>query len=411
MKRKILVVLVDRANFGRLWPVMKAIQSHQQLELMTLCSGTMVLERFGSAVDTVDRMGFPISGRVYMEVEGSLPLTMAKSVGFGIVEFTSEFGRLQPDIVLLIGDRYEALAAAIAAAYSNITLAHIQGGEVTGSIDESARHAITKMAQYHFPATRRAGEYIIRMGEQPETVFTVGCPCGDFIRQLDKRLPPGIFSGGDPQVHIDPGRPYYLVVYHPVTTEFGCEKDQIIELLYALDQLKHPTIWLWPNIDAGSDHISKELRRYRSLHKPDWLKVIVNFSPEDFQRVLYNSVCAIGNSSSFVRDSTFTGVPVVLVGSRQEGRETGTNVVMVPPLRTALTDAITAQTANGRYRPDGLYGDGHASTRIVDILSSVPLYTQKRLGYIRMPDDQTDAGQVPVSPTTDQDTASTLSIP
>jgi len=382
MKRKVLVVLVDRANFGRMWPVMKVIQAHPQLELMTLCAGTMVLERFGNTVNDVEKMGFPVSGRVYMEVEGSVPLTMAKSVGFGIVEFASEYSRLKPDIVLLIGDRYEALSAAIAAVYSNITLAHIQGGEVTGSIDESARHAITKLAHYHFPATRQAREYVIRMGEKQESVFAVGCPVGDSIRLLDKKLRPDIFAGGDPQVHINPDRPYFLVVYHPVTTEYGSERQQVIELLSALKEFKHPTVWLWPNIDAGSDHISKELRRFRANHKPDWLKFLVNFSPEDYQRVLCNVACAIGNSSSFVRDSTFTGVPVVLVGNRQNGREIGTNVSVVPSLQAPIVDAIRRQLANGRYEPDGLYGDGHASTQIADIIARVQLYTQKRLDYI-----------------------------
>ena len=382
MKRKVLVILVDRANFGRMWPVMNMIQKHPKLELMTLCSGSMVLERFGNTVNDVEEMGFPVTGRVYMEVEGSVPLTMAKSVGFGIVEFASEYGRLKPDIVLLIGDRYEALSAAIAAVYSNFTLAHIQGGEVTGSIDESARHAITKLAHYHFPATRQAREYIIRMGEREENVFAVGCPVGDFIRLLDKKLRSDIFAGGDPQVHINPDRPYFLVVYHPVTTEYGSERQQVIELLSALNEFKHPTVWLWPNIDAGSDHISKELRRFRSMHKPDWLKFLVNFSPEDYQRVLCNAACAIGNSSSFVRDSTFTGVPVVLVGNRQDGREIGANVSVVPSLQVSIVDAIRRQIENGHYEPDGLYGDGHASTRIADIIARVRLYTQKRLDYI-----------------------------
>ena len=382
MKRKILVVLVDRANFGRMWPVMKAIQSHPNLELLTLCTGTMVLERFGNTANIVEEMGFPVSRRIYMEVEGSIPLTMAKSVGFGIVEFASEYGRLNPDMVLLIGDRYEAFAAAAAAAYSNITLAHIQGGEVTGSIDESARHAITKLAHFHFPATKRAGEYIVRMGESRENVFVVGCPCGDFIRLLDKTLSPDIFDGGDPQVIIDSGKPYFLVVYHPVTTEFGSEREQVIEILSALDKFKHPTIWLWPNIDAGSDHISKELRRFRTMQKPEWLKFLVNFSPEDFQRVLCNAACAIGNSSSFVRDSTFTGVPVVLIGNRQEGREIGTNTMVVPPLEVPICDAVQRQLANGRYESDELYGNGHTSAQIADKITQVPLYTQKRLNYI-----------------------------
>src|SRR5882724_6680175 len=158
---------------------MHAIAAHQELELQVLAAGTMVLERFHQPVQVVREDGFQVDGEVYIELEGSTPVTMAKSVGFGVVEFASEFHRLKPDLVLLIGDRYEALAAAIAAAYMNIPLVHLQGGEVSGSIDESARHAITKFAQFHFPATRRAADYLVRMGERPETILGVGCPSSD----------------------------------------------------------------------------------------------------------------------------------------------------------------------------------------------------------------------------------------
>ena len=380
--RKILTVLVDRANFGRLWPVMKQIQQHPQLKLQTLCAGSMVLERFGRPVDIVEKMGFTVDARVYMELEGSVPLSMAKSLGIGVMEFASEVSRLAPDIVLLIGDRYEALAAALASVYSNVTLAHIQGGEVSGSVDESARHAITKLAHYHFPATRRAAEFVTRMGETPDTVFPVGCPCGDFIRQLDLKLPDDVFAGGDPAVVVDPRKPYFLVIYHPVTTEFGDERHQVSELLGALEEFHRPTVWLWPNIDAGSDHISKELRRFRTQKHPEWLKFLVNFTPENFQRVLANAACAIGNSSSFVRDSTFTGAPVVLIGDRQEGRELGHNAVVVPSEKDAIRTAIEKQVKHGRYPADALYGDGFAAEKIVARLAEIPLYTQKHLAYI-----------------------------
>ena len=188
--RKVCVVLVDRANYGRLKPVMRAIDAHPDLELQTIAAGTMVLERFGRPVDVVRSEGFEIDGEIYTELEGSTPGSMAKSVGFGVVEFSSEFQRLKPDVILLIGDRYEALAAAIAAAYMNICLVHVQGGEVSGSIDESARHAISKFAHYHFPSTRRSADYLIRMGEAPETILGVGCPSSDIARELDCGLDP-----------------------------------------------------------------------------------------------------------------------------------------------------------------------------------------------------------------------------
>ncbi len=218
--RKICVVLVDRANYGRLKPVMRAIAARSDLELQVLAAGTMMLERFDLPVRVVKADGFPVAGEIYMELEGSTPATMAKSVGFGIIEFANEFQRLKPDVVLLIGDRYEALAAAIAAAYMNLPIAHIQGGEVSGSIDESARHAISKFAQFHFPSTQRSAEYLLRMGEAPETMLGIGCPSSDIARQLNLDVAtddvnnPVHGSGVD----IDVTQPFLLVIFHPTTT-------------------------------------------------------------------------------------------------------------------------------------------------------------------------------------------------
>src|SRR5574341_1510616 len=193
-RRKVCVVLVDRANYGRIKPVMQAIAVRPELQLQVVATGTMVLERFQQPVQVVKEDGFNVDGEVYIELEGSTPATMAKSVGFAVVEFTSEFQRLKPDIVLLIGDRYEALAAAVASAYMNICIAHIQGGEVSGSIDESTRHAISKYAHFHFPSTRRSAEYLIRMGEHPDTILAIGCPGSDIARNLDRGISPEIVN-------------------------------------------------------------------------------------------------------------------------------------------------------------------------------------------------------------------------
>src|SRR5438045_5436452 len=155
---------------------MTSSAEHPSLQLQVLAAGTMVLERFDQPVKIVRQDGFPVDGEIYIELEGCTPATMAKSVGFGIVEFASEYQRLKPDVVVIIGDRYEALAAAVAAAYMNLCIVHIQGGEVSGSIDESARHAISKFAHFHFPSTRRSAEYVVRLGERPDTILEAGCP-------------------------------------------------------------------------------------------------------------------------------------------------------------------------------------------------------------------------------------------
>src|SRR5262245_40098756 len=193
---------------------MEAIHARPELHLQVLAAGTMVLERFQQPVHIVKEDGFHIDGEVFIELEGSTPATMAKSVGFGVVEFASEFQRLAPDLVLLIGDRYEALAAAIAAAYMNICIVHIQGGEVSGSIDESARHAITKFAHYHFPSTRRSAEYLLRMGERPETILGVGCPSSDIARELEQALPADAINATGSGAYIDPQQPFQLVIFH-----------------------------------------------------------------------------------------------------------------------------------------------------------------------------------------------------
>ena len=380
-KRKVCVVLVDRANYGRMKPVMQAIKEHPDLQLQVLATGTMVLERFDQPVQVVRKDGFHIDGEIYIELEGSTPTTMAKSVGFGLVEFASEFHRLKPDVVVLIGDRYEALAGAIAAAYMNITLVHIQGGEVSGSIDESARHAISKFAHFHFPSTERSADFLIRMGERPDTVLGIGCPSSDIARQMERQLPAEVLQARGAGIEIDPTKPYLLVVFHPTTTEYGGEQRQMQVLLSALDTIRMPTLLLWPNIDAGSDHISKVIRQYRLQAEKPWMRTLTNLTPENYLKVLATTACAVGNSSSFVRDAGYFGTPVVLVGNRQNGRETDVHATRVPVDMETIAATVKKQLAHGRYPASTLYGDGQVSQRIANGLAKLKPYLQKQLAY------------------------------
>jgi UDP-hydrolysing UDP-N-acetyl-D-glucosamine 2-epimerase len=376
-KRKVLVILVDRANYGRLKPVLRAIKAHPELQLQILATGTMVLERFHQPVDIVRKDGFPVDSEVYIELEGSTPATMAKSVGFGVVEFASEYQRLKPDVVLLIGDRYETLAAAVAAAFMNICIAHIQGGEVSGSIDESTRHAISKFAHFHFPSTQRAVDYLIRMGENPSTILGLGCPSSDIARELDRDI-----ASVKTAINTTGGGVFLLVVFHPITTEYGGERQQIEQLMDALQELQTLAILLWPNIDAGADHISKTIRVFRDRVKPTWLRVLTNLPPDDYLKVLSAATCAVGNSSSFVRDASYFGTPVVLVGTRQDGREVDEHVTRVPVVAEKISAAVRRQIAHGRYPPSTLYGNGHVSVKIAEGLAQLTPYVQKRLHYI-----------------------------
>src|ERR1700722_17993990 len=237
-KRKVCVVLVDRANYGRLKPVLRCINDRPELQLQLIAAGTMVLERFGQPVQNVKADGFHVDGEIYIELEGSTPATMAKSLGFAVVEFSSEFQRLKPDVVVLIGDRYEALAAALAAAYMDLCIAHIQGGEVSCSIDESARHAITKLAHYHFPSTKRSAEYLVRMGESPKSILGVGCPSSDIARSLVPSITSELINNTGSGANIDLDKPFLLVVFHPTTTTYGGERKQIEEMLAALARIE-----------------------------------------------------------------------------------------------------------------------------------------------------------------------------
>ena len=373
------MVLVDRANYGRLKPVMRAIKLRPELDLIVSAAGSMVLRRFDRPVEIVRRDGFAVESEIYLELEGSLPSTMAKSIGFGVIEFSSEFQRLQPDLVLVIGDRYEALAAVIAAAYMNLCVVHIQGGEISGSIDESARHAMTKFSHFHYPSTEQAARNLIQMGERPETILGVGCPSGDIAGRIDRRPPIDAINRQGYGRCLDFTEPYLLVVYHPTTTQFGAAAEEMNEVLEALSQLQCQALLLWPNIDAGSDGVSKAIRVFRNKTEAGWLRSIINLAPEDYLRTLACAACAVGNSSSFVRDGSFFGTPVVLIGNRQEGRERDSHVVSVEPDTSEIKNAVLRQLEHGPYTPSQLYGDGEVAPKIAESLVKLTPYCQKQL--------------------------------
>jgi UDP-N-acetylglucosamine 2-epimerase len=210
----------------------------------------------------------------------------------------------------------------------------------------------------------------------------VGCPSSDIARGLDRSLDALVVNSTGSGAWIDPERPFLLVIYHPVTTRFGGDREQVQHVLDALDRLQMQTVLMWPNIDAGSDHISKAIRVFRDQRAPDWLRTLTNLNPEHYLKVLGNAACAIGNSSSFVRDAGYFGTPVVLVGDRQEGREADLHAIESPPAAERLVPLIRRQLKHGRYAPSALYGDGCVSRRIAEALATLRPYVQKRLNYI-----------------------------
>ena len=383
-KRKICVVITARPSYSRIRTALFAIRQHPELELQVVSAASMLLDRYGRTVTHLEQDGFKVDARVYMVLEGENLVTSAKTTGLGLMELATTFDNLQPDMVVTIADRYETIATAIAASYMNIPLVHMQGGEVTGSIDEKVRHAITKLADIHLVTTEKARERVIRMGEDPGKVFVTGCPSIDIAHEI--LLNPGeeidpFEKYGGVGATVDLSNGYLVVMQHPVTTEYEKGRRQITETLYAIKELGIPTLWFWPNVDAGSDGVSKGIRSFRELEGPTNIHFFKDIPPLDFLRMVNRSRCIIGNSSVAIRECSFLGVPAVNIGSREAGRERGPNVIDVDYDRIAIKEAISRHISGQRPPRVTLYGDGRAGERIAEVLSTAPLTYTKRLTY------------------------------
>ncbi|MBO8221426.1 UDP-N-acetylglucosamine 2-epimerase [Prochlorococcus marinus] len=387
MKRKVCIAVHSRANYGRIKTVMREIDKHPLLELQLIVGSSALLTRFGSAINNIRADGFKELATVSSIIEGENPTTMAKSTGLAIIELATHFENLKPDIVLTVADRFETLATAIASSYMNIPLAHTQGGEVTGSIDESVRHAITKLAHIHFPATERAKDFILRLGEDPSSVYLTGCPAIDLVAESDLKLDPEIFKKyGGVGEEIDPDKDFIVVLQHPITTEYGEGFAQINHTLSAA--FKHAQkgmqiIWLWPNVDAGSDDVSKGIRSFREKNNTINMRFYRNFSPEDYICLLANAKCIVGNSSSGLRECAFLGTPCVNIGSRQEGREKSDNVIDVNHDSNNIYEAINYQIKHGKYKKSTIVGDGKSGKKIANYLATCKTTIQKKIHYIK----------------------------
>lgn len=386
--KRICCVIGSRANYSSIKSALRAINAHPALESQLVCMASALLDRYGSVVDLIEADGFRIDERLHILLEGETPATMAKSTGVGLIELPSAFERLKPDVVITVGDRFETMATTLAAAYMNIPVAHTMGGEVTGTIDESIRHAVTKFAHIHFPASRDAAKRIEKLGERPDMIFRVGCPRIDLVAEilaenhtaapiLDNRLKStGV---GAP---IDFGKPFIIVSQHPVTTEYGEGGDQIWATLEAVQRLRMQAIVLWPNADAGSKDIARGMRQWREKGLAEGMHFFKNLPVATYVRLMARAVCLVGNSSSGIREGAFIGTPVVNIGSRQDSRERGRNVVDVDHDADAIADAVAEQAAHGRYPMEDIYGDGKAGPRIAETLAKLgPVQVQKTITY------------------------------
>ena len=383
-RRKLCAVITARPSYSRIKSALSAIQQHSLLELQIVLAGPALLTKYGNIDNVLHDDGFTVNERVYNVLDGENITSMAKTVGIGLVELSNVFYHLKPDMVLVIADRFETISVSIAAAYQNIPLVHVQGGEITGSIDEKVRHANTKFADIHLVCNYRAKKIVERLGEDPEYVFNTGCPSIDLAAEVLKK----------PKLNFDPykkygglgNRPdysngYVVVMQHPVTTEYHDARKQIEETLQAVKDLKIPAFWFSPNADAGTDAVAASIRYFRENYDMSHVHFFDNMVPDDFLRLVYNSKCLIGNSSMGIRECSFMGVPVVNIGSRQLGRERGCNIIDVESDKTAIMNAVYYWLANDKPEQSFVYGNGEAGKRMAEVLATVPLRYSKILKF------------------------------
>ena len=384
-KRKVCCVITARPSYSRVKTALTAIKNHPDLELQLVIAGSALLGRYGTAVNYIEKDGFEIARRVFTVIEGESTTSMSKTTGLAVLELSTVFDNLKPDIVITIADRFETIATSIAAAYQNIPLAHIQGGEVTGNIDEKVRHANTKLADIHLVASEDARKRVIKLGEDEEYVINTGCPSIDLAKEvlenpaldfdIEKKYG-GV--GGE----IDPTKHYIVVMQHPVTTEFKSSREQVTKTLQAVHELGFQTYWFWPNVDAGSDGTSTGIRAYREKYRPQNIRYIKNMEPTDFLKLLVNSQCLIGNSSVGIRECSYLGVPVVNIGTRQNRRVKGSNVLNCDYDKDAIKAAILERiAAKPNLKSEHVYGGGKAGEKIAEVLATIPLRFHKTITY------------------------------
>ncbi len=382
-RRKVCVAVTARPSYSRIRSALSAIRAREDLELQLIAAASALSDRYGNVVQVMQADGFRIDRRVDMGSENGTLVAQARSTGIGLTNMASAFEALKPDWVVSVADRFETMATAVAAAYMNIPLAHVQGGEITGNIDEKVRHAVTKLADLHLVANEMAQQRVVRMGERPSRVVVTGCPSIDVAREAaaDPAQADALVQhmARDTGLALEPG--FLIVSQHAVTTEYGDGPAQVTQTAIAVAASDQPALWFWPNLDAGTDGVSRTLREWRDAGRLPKVHFVHSVPPEDFIRLLLRCHCIIGNSSVAIRECAWLGVPAVNIGSRQSGRDRGANVQDVNYDADEILAAIRRQTKVGRYPCDTLYGDGHAGEKIAQALATATPQIDKRLAY------------------------------
>jgi len=383
--KNILVAIGSRANFGSIKSVLASVHAHPNLNLKIMTFASAVLPKYGNLEEQMRISGFPPDYSLETQIEGDSVSSMAESTGLALLKIPGVIRSLKPDYVITVGDRYETMATAISASYMNVPLIHTMGGEVTGSIDESIRHAITKLSHIHFVATEQSRINLIQMGEKLESIFVTGCPRIDLAKEArnisieDLQVKASAFGVGD---EIDFRKPFLMISQHPVTSEFSYSAQQMTDTLNSVSGFDLPLLILWPNADAGSDNISKVIRRWTEINKRTKAHFYRNLPPEIYLKLMDLTSCLIGNSSSAIREGAYLGTPSVNVGTRQSGREHGENVTFVQNEENQIKSAIKKQLSHGKFHENLLYGSGNAGKKIAEIVSSLhSIDTQKILSF------------------------------
>lgn len=383
-KRRVCVVITARPSYARIKTALDAINRHPCLELMIVVAASALINRYGDVSRVILNDGFKIAAKALTLVEGENAEAMAKTVGLGIIEVSSIFSAHRPDLVVTIADRYETIATAISASYLNIPLIHIQGGEVTGNIDEKVRHSITKLADFHFVANEAAFSRVLRMGEEPCAIFNTGCPSIDLAKlslsaqSIELSWVMKTYGGvGWP---IDLSEDFIVVLQHPVTTEYADARAQVEATLSAVSASGFQALWFWPNPDSGSDGTSKGIRAFREDNPYAKIHFFKNMEPEVFLRLIKAAKCIVGNSSAAIRECAFLGIPAVNIGTRQANRERGGNVFDVDYRADEILKGIKVQSAKfGMLAHELIYGAGGSGALMADICAELPLRFEKKI--------------------------------
>ncbi|MDP1571040.1 MAG: UDP-N-acetylglucosamine 2-epimerase [Vicinamibacterales bacterium] len=379
-KRRVCFPITSRAYYGRSQLLIRMLHEHPGIELELMLGGAILLDKYSRHIaEDIEAGGFAISGSYFNVIEGGNHVAMAKTACLTALEFTNGLHSIDPDVVIICGDRFEQLAIAMAAAYLNITLAHIEGGDVTGSIDESVRHAITKLAHLHFVTNEDARQRVLRMGEDPDYVFNTGSLDVELAARVETDVTSAQVNayGVGHAVNLD--EPFLMVLQHPVTTERD-NRAHLETTLRAVASLGMPVIWFWPNPDAGTGEMSEMLRHMREQHAEltSRMRFITNVPADEFVALLRRTACLVGNSSAGIKECSYLGTPVVNIGGRQQGRLSGDHVAHVGYDADAIRGAIARQIAAGRVASSSLYFRPDTSQQIVDVIAGAELYTQKR---------------------------------